>query len=203
MLIMNKFILLLLLTAFGLSCSAQDIALPSPVKTGGKPLMEALNERQSSREFSEQKLSEQTLSDLLWAAYGFNRDDKRTAPSANNRQEFIIYVVMESGVYVYDAKENKLIEKVKGDFRAKTGTQDFVAVAPLNLVYVADSDKANERTVGADCGYISQNVYLYCASAGLATVVRGMFNDDEVREALQLAENEMPILTQTVGHFKE
>jgi Nitroreductase len=200
---MNKFILLLLLTAFGLSCSAQDIALPSPVKTGGKPLMEALNERQSSREFSEQKLSEQTLSDLLWAAYGFNRDDKRTAPSANNRQEFIIYVVMESGVYVYDAKENKLIEKVKGDFRAKTGTQDFVAVAPLNLVYVADSDKANERTVGADCGYISQNVYLYCASAGLATVVRGMFNDDEVREALQLAENEMPILTQTVGHFKE
>lgn len=199
---MNKFLISILMTSLCLSCSAQDIKLPEPSKTGGKPLMEALNERQSTREFSDQKLSEQTLSDLLWAAYGFNREDKRTVPSANNKQEFTIYVVMESGVYVYDARENLLSLKVEGDFRSKTGNQDFVAGAPLNLVYVADLSKSTSEAVSVDCGFISQNVYLYCASAGLGTVARGWIDKEELKTIFKLSENEMPILAQTVGYKK-
>jgi SagB-type dehydrogenase family enzyme len=188
---------------FFVSCAAQDLVLPPPVKTGGKPLMEALNDRQTTREFSDKELDSQTLSDLLWAAYGFNRDDKRVVPSANNKQEFTVYVVMKSGIYVYDAKENTLIQKKSGDFRTSTGKQDFVAVAPVNLVFVADMNlMQSKETANADCGYISQNVYLYCASAGLGTVVRGWFDADEVRKALELGENQEPILTQTVGYKK-
>jgi SagB-type dehydrogenase family enzyme len=164
--------------------------------------MEALSDRQTTREYSDRELDEQTLSDLLWAAYGFNREDKRTAPSANDKQEFILYVVLKSGVYVYDAKENSLIQKVKGDFRAKTGKQEFVAGAPLNLVYVADLTKNDAGGASADVGFISQKVYLYCASAGLGTVVRGWFDKEEVKTALQLSATEEPILTQTVGYKK-
>jgi nitroreductase len=197
---MNKFLIFILTTGFCLSCTAQDISLPSPGKTGGKPLMEALNDRQTTREYSDRELDEQTLSDLLWAAYGFNREDKRTAPSANNKQEFILYVVLKSGVYVYDAKANVLIQKVKGDFRSKVGKQEFVAIAPLNLVYVVDLKKNSAEGAIINCGFISQNVYLYCASAGLGTVVRGWFDKEDVRSALQLGEDEEPILTQTVGY---
>jgi hypothetical protein len=197
---MNKFLNSILMVSFCFSCTAQDIALPSPDKTGGKPLMEALNERQSTREYADKELDNQTLSDLLWAAYGFNRENKRTAPSANDKQEFILYAVLKSGVYVYDAKANTLIQKVKGDFRSKTGKQEFVTVAPLNLVYVVDLKKNSAEGAAVDCGFISQNVYLYCASAGLGTVVRGWFDKDEVRTALQLGEDEEPVLTQTVGY---
>jgi SagB-type dehydrogenase family enzyme len=199
---MNKLFLFTLMASFCISCSAQDIALPQPQKTGGKPLMEALSERQTTREYSGRELDEQTLSDLLWAAYGFNREDKRTAPSANDKQEFIIYAVLKSGVYVYDAKANVLIQKAQGDFRSKAGKQAFVATAPLNLVYVADLTKNSAEGAATDVGYISQNVYLYCASAGLGTVVRGWFDKDEVKTALQLSDTETPILTQTVGYKK-
>jgi SagB-type dehydrogenase family enzyme len=199
---MNKFLISILMASFCISCTAQDISLPAPQRTGGKPLMDALNERQTTREFSDRELDEQILSDLLWAAYGFNREDKRTVPSANDRQEFSVYVVLKSGVYVYDAKQNILIQKAKGDFRSKVGKQDFVAIAPLNLVYVANLSKNDAGGATVDVGFISQNVYLYCASAGLGTVVRGWFEKDEVKAALQLSENEEPILTQTVGYKK-
>ena len=200
---MNRIFIVMLIMSFCISCTtAQDIPLPQPRKTGGKPLMEALSERQSTREFSDRELDEQTLSDLLWAAYGFNREDKRTVPSANNKQEFIIYTVLKSGVYVYDAKANVLIQKVKGDFRDKTGKQDFVPVAPLNLVYVADLSKNDASGAAVNVGFIAQNVYLYCASAGLGTVVRGWFDKTEVKAALQLSDTEEPILTQTIGYRK-
>ena len=199
---MNRLIFIAIMTCFTFSCIAQDIVLPSPAKTGGKPLMDALNDRHSSREFSDKELDQQTLSNLLWAAYGFNREDKRTAPSANNKQEFTVYVLLKSGIYVYDAKENTLILKTEGDFRAKSGKQDFVATAPLNLVYVADLEKMDKGTANADCGFISQNVYLYCASADLGTVVRGWFDQAELKEVLQLGEKEEIILTQTVGYKK-
>jgi SagB-type dehydrogenase family enzyme len=185
-----------------MACKAQNISLPQPQTTGGKPLMEALKDRQSTREFSDKELDEQTLSDLLWAAYGFNREDKRTAPSANNRQEFIIYAVLKSGVYFYDAKANELILKAEGDFRSAIGKQDFVTVAPLNLVFVADLTKNSAEGAASDVGFISQNVYLYCASAGLGTVVRGWFDKADVKTALQLSETEEPVLTQTVGYKK-
>ncbi|MDR0543398.1 MAG: SagB/ThcOx family dehydrogenase [Dysgonamonadaceae bacterium] len=199
---MNKLVILSLCSMLCIACKAQNISLPQPQTTGGKPLMEALNDRQTTREFSDKELDVQTLSDLLWAAYGFNRDDKRTAPSANNRQEFIIYAVLKSGVYVYDSKANELILKVEGDFRSATGKQDFVTVAPLNLVFVADLTKNSAEGAATDVGFISQNVYLYCASAGLGTVVRGWFDKAEVKTALQLSETEEPILTQTVGYKK-
>ena len=183
-----------------LSISAQDIVLPEPVKTGGMPLMEALSKRESTREFSPEDIDNQTLSNLLWAAWGYNRADKRTAPSANNKQEIDLYVVKASGAYLYDARENKLIQVSKEDVRKETGKQDYVGTAPVNIVFVADKTRGDSPV---NSGFISQNIYLYCASVGLGTVVRGYFDPQEVSKVLKLKETQTPILTQTVGKKKE
>lgn len=185
---------------FVFNVSAQDIALPQPVKTGGMPLMEALNKRVSTREFSATEIDKQTLSNLLWAAWGFNRANKRTAPSARDKQELSVYVTMKTGAYLYDAKANKLIQVNKNDVRKQMGKQDYVATAPINLVFV--EDKTKEGSGATDSGFISQNVYLFCASANLATVVRGMFDAAEVKAALKLKETQQPILAQSVGKKK-
>jgi SagB-type dehydrogenase family enzyme len=172
--------------------------------------MDVLKARQSTREFSEKKLSGQTLSDLLWAAFGINRPDgKRTAPSTRNWQEIAVYAVMQDGMYLYDAKSNVLKLVATGDFRKTTGAQKFVESAPLNLVYVADFSKmkgeADELALysGADVGFIGQNVYLYCASEGLVTVIRGSLNKEECAKALKLTGAKKVILAQTVGYPKE
>jgi len=200
---MKNLVIILVLFMGSLSCFAQDIKLPTPTKTGGKPLMEALNDRQSNRDFSDKELSTQTLSDLLWAAYGFNREDKRTVPSSQNRQEMDIYVFLKTGVYLYDARNLTLILKVKGDNQAKTGDQPFVAVAPLNIVMVANLDRASNRDAALiDCGFIAQNIYLYCASEGLISVVRGSVNKTAVRQLLELGGKQEVILGQTVGYNK-
>lgn len=163
--------------------------------------MEALSQRQSARQFDVKALSEQTLSNLLWAAYGFNREGMRTAPSANNKQEFEIYVALEKGLYLYNAKDNALELVKKEDLRSKTGGQNFVGVAPLNLVYVYDTQKMkDEKMAYADCGFISQNVYLYCASEGLATVVRGYVNKEDLAKAIGLKPEYAITLSQTVGY---
>lgn len=187
---------------------AQDpkpIPLPKPQTEGGKPLMQALKERKSTREFSQEKLSRQVLSNLLWAAFGINREDgRRTAPTASNRQEIDIYVVMADGAYRYDAKANQLEPVAQGDLRAATGAQDFVAQAPLNVVYVADLAKQkNADWAYADTGFIAQNVYLYCASEGLATVVRGMVPREPLVKALKLRPDQRITLSQTVGYPKK
>lgn len=188
--------------------SAQDFNLPEPNKEGGMPLMEALDQRQSSREYSDAELSEQQLSNLLWAAFGYNRGEqkKHTAPSSMNYQEIQIYVALSSGLYLYDVKAHNLIQKNKEDLRSNTGGQDFVKDAALNLIYVADyadNEKINEENwlhySYANVGFISQNVYLFCASEGLGTVVRGWFDKDELKKALQLHDENVVILTQTVG----
>ncbi|MDR2813266.1 MAG: SagB/ThcOx family dehydrogenase [Prevotellaceae bacterium] len=182
---------------------AQNIQLPAPQKSGGKPLMEALSQRKSSREFDAKALSEQTISNLLWAAGGFNRNGMRTAPSANNKQEFEIYVALEKGLYLYNAKDNALELVKSGDLRSKTGKQSFVSVAPLNLVYVYDAAKmSDEKMAYADCGFISQNVYLYCASEGLATVVRGFVDRDDLAKVIGLKPGYAITLSQTVGYPK-
>ena len=199
---MKRRILLFSLTVLSFSLFAQDIKLPAPKKTGGKPLMEVINLRQSTREFSEKELSMQTLSNLLWAAYGFNREDKRVVPSANNKQEFDVYVVLKKGIYLYDAKANQLIFKINGDHRKSAGKQDYVYTAPVNLLYVADLNKMGRETASADCGFISQNVYLFCASENLGTVVRGYFDKNELHSLLNLSEKQEVILTQTVGYKK-
>ena len=186
-----------------------DIALPGPRMEGGKPLMQALKDRQSTRAFSSEKLPIQVVADLLWAAAGINRADsgKRTAPSAKNWQEVEVYAVTEDGAYLYDAKTNSLKAVAKGDLRKATGAQDFVTVAPLNLVYVADTTKMTGSSpedqalyLGADTGFISQNVYLFCASEGLGTVVRGSVDRKALAEALKLGESKKITLAQTVGY---
>lgn len=200
---MNKLIVLISVLFMSNSLFAQDIKLPTPNKSGGKPLMQALSERKSSRDFIDKELSVQQISDLLWAANGFNRDDKRTAPTANNKQELELYVATKNGLYFYDAKNHLLKEVKKGDYRGKTGVQDFVSVAAVNLIFVSDADKASSMHYAyTSCGYVSQNVYLYCASEGLGSVARGSFNKDELSKLLNLKPNQEPLLTQSVGFIK-
>lgn len=191
---------------------AQDslgtIQLPKPDTTGGKPLMQALKERRTSRSFSEKELPDQVLSNLLWAAFGINRPDgHRTAPSARNWQEIDVYVTTTAGLYLYEARPHSLRLLLPDDLRAAAGMQDFVGTAPINLVYVADLDKVGARSsddrdlfVGADCGFIAQNVYLYCASEGLSTVVRGMVDREKLAKAMKLRSSQKILLAQTVGY---
>ena len=173
--------------------------------------MEALMKRRSSRKFSEREIDLQTLSDLLWATFGFGGGGKRrTAPSSHNRQETDLYVALASGTYVYDPAENMLRLVLAEDIRALTGMQDFVPVAPLNLVYVADTSKItgkDERgtieTAYVDTGFISQNAYLFCASAGLSTVTRAMIDKQALAAKLSLRPEQVITLAQTVGYPEE
>ena len=210
----TKYLVICILLAFSTALSAQQnstIKLLKPQTDIGKPLMQALMARQTSREFSDKPLPLQEFSNLLWAAWGINRPgtDKRTAPSSMNRQEMDVYAVTVEGVYLYNAKENILTLVVAGDLRAQTGRQPYVATAPLNLVYVADysrmgesSNEAKAFTSGADTGFIAQNVYLYCASQGLATVVRGNIDKPVLEKAMQLRSECKVVLAQTVGYPK-
>jgi SagB-type dehydrogenase family enzyme len=186
------------------------VKLPTPQTDGGRPLMQVLKDRKSTREFGPGTLSPQTLSNLLWAAVGINRPDgRRTAPSAMNWQEVSIYVANPEGVYIYDAKENALTPVLAGDQRGATGTQSFVKNAAINLVYVADLSKTSssssedEMYTAADVGFIAQNVYLYCASEGLATVVRGSVDKPALARLLNLGSQQKIILAQSVGNPKK
>jgi len=186
----------------------KTVPLPKAQTTGGKPLMQALSERMTRREFSPEKLPQQMLGNLLWAAFGVNRaDGRRTAPSASNMQETDVYAVMADGVYLYDAKAHALQLHLKEDLRAATGSQPWIAAAPLNLVYVADYSKMGQRSEetkrvdsGTDAGFIAQNVYLFCASEGLATVVRGGIDRPAMEKALKLRPEQHVVLAQTVGY---
>ena len=190
----------------------RPIKLLPPQMEGGKPLMQALKDRESTRAFASKELPPQILSNLLWAACGINRPKSggRTAPTARNMQEIDIYVVKAEGVYLYNAKANELTAVLAGDIRALTGKQDFVKSAPINLVYVSDLSKmggtpaedANLYTA-MDTGFVSENVYLYCSSVGLATVVRGWFDRAELSKAMKLRPDQRVVLAQTVGYPKE
>ncbi len=187
------------------------VELPKPKLDSPATLVSALKARRSSREFSPAPLSPQALSDLLWAAAGVNREDgKRTVPSARNWQEIDVYVVLPAGAYVYDSKAQTLRGVVKGDLRPVTGTQDFVAAAPLNLVYVADLSRMSgasgaDRDLYAaiDAGFVSQNVYLWCSATGLSTVVRGSVDRPVLAKALGLRPDQRIIVAQTVGEPKK
>jgi nitroreductase len=199
-----------------LSCTvlaqAQDvIKLPEPQKTGGMPLMQALSQRKSGREFSSQKLPLTTLSSLLWAAWGINRPDgHRTAPSAQNKQEMDVYVAMSDGLYLYEAAQNQLRKILSDDIRAATGTQDYVKEAAVDLIYVADNAKAGwkdsesiEFYSGADTSFLAQNVYLFCASEGLSAVVRGSIKRPELAKLMKLRPDQKITLAQSVGFAKK
>jgi SagB-type dehydrogenase family enzyme len=207
---MRKY-LFLLLAAPLLAQDIKPIQLPKPQTQGGMPLMQALSQRKSTREFTAEKLSPQTLSNLLWAAWGINREDgRRTAPSASNRQEIEIFVAAPDAVYLYNAKAHTLEPVVPGDLRAATGVQPFVKDAAVNLVYVADTGKMTKGSeeqmnlyMGADTGVILQNVYLYCASDGLGTVVRAMVDRPALAKAMKLRPEQRIVLSQSVGHVKK
>ncbi|MFA7359670.1 MAG: nitroreductase family protein [Candidatus Kapaibacterium sp.] len=185
----------------------EKIKLVPAETTGGMPLMEALKKRQSERIYSSRKLDDQTLSNLLWAAFGISREEsgKRTAPTANNTQAMDVYVILETGAYKYLAEEH-LLEQVSGkDLRTLAGKQDFVYTAPVNLVYVSDYSKLKsgsdkEIYSGAHAGFIGENVYLYCASAGLNTVIRAWVDKEPLSKELNLNENQKIVLAQTVGY---
>ena len=176
--------------------------------------MQALNERRSAREFDGRKLPDQVLSNLLWAAAGVNRPDgKRTAPSAMNWQEVEVYVASAAGLWLYDGPANALKHVSDEDVRAISGRQEYVKEAPLSLIFVADyakiksrfplSDKDKDSWAWADTGFISQNVYLFCASEGLNTVVRAMIPREELAPKMKLRPDQKIILAQAVGYPKQ
>ena len=186
------------------------VALPKPETLGGKHLMQALRERRSERAFAPRDLTPQVVSNLLWAADGVNRPDgRRSAPSAMNRQTIDIYVVKADGAYLYNPTQNQLDPVAAADLRGATGTQSYVAQAPLNLVYVSDYSKMGDSPeidkamlAGAETGFVGQNVYLYCASVGLATVIRASIDKDALTKALKLRPGQHVVLAQTVGYPK-
>ena len=189
---------ILLMTSCNIT--AQDIQLPEPTRNGGMPLMEAVNNRQSSREFTNATLTHQQLSDMLWIACGYNRPDKRTVATALNRQEMSAYVITPEAVYRYEPKENKLIHINSGDHRGVSAMQDYAKVAPLNVALVADLAKQdNDIFAGMTVGAMSNNIYLWCASEGLKTVVRASFDQEGLKKALKLNDKETVLLVQTVG----
>jgi nitroreductase len=197
------------LAALPIAVGAQAAkTLLAPRKDAGKPLMQALQLRQSIREFSSRPLSIQHLSDLVWAAYGVNRPSgDRTAPYWRHVMVIDLYAVMADGVWKYDPMQHALQPHLDSDIRVHTGLQDFVATAPLNLVYVAHGERmkdisAEERRLysSVDAAFAGQNVYLYCASEGLATVFRGAVDHDRLNQAMRLGEGQFVTFAQTVGY---
>lgn len=186
----------------------ENIKLPAPQKSGGMSLMEALDKRQSQRLYSGRDLSMQQMSNLLWAAYGINRPNGyRTAPSARAVHEYDIYIIKNDGWYVYDAEQHAMLKMGNENLQEHAGSQDYVQTAPVNLVFVADFDRMevyNEEMKvfysATNVGFISQNVYLWCASEGLGTVVRGLIDKEKAKEVLKLRPNQHVVLAQTVGY---
>jgi SagB-type dehydrogenase family enzyme len=190
---------------------ADAIRLPSPSGDDAGSLMAALKNRKSIRSFSSRPLPQQMLSNLLWAAFGVNRPDSgfRTAPSPMNSQEIEIYAATAEGLYLYDPHFHQLIQLNNDDIRRYCGKQGFVATAPLNLIFVADFARLGNRDeekklfyAAADTGFISQNVYLFCAASGLGTVVRDWVDRPLLAAKMNLRKAQRIILAQTVGYPK-
>lgn len=210
----SKLGLALLLSFGGLAAGAQElktVVLPPPHMEGGKPLMEALRQRRTVRDFKTEKLPLSVLGHLLWAAFGVNRPETggRTAPSAMNSQEVDIYVALAEGIYLYEPKAHQLKPVLAGDFRGKTSGQPFATNAPVTLVFVAEQARLSKAKpegrafyADVDTGYISQNVYLFCASEGLGTVVHDL-DRAPLTEVLKLRPEQRIVLAQAIGYPKE
>lgn len=211
---MRRVQLLLVCLVLSAAVFAADkvIKLPQPNLKRTGTVMKALSERHSTREFASKALSMADLSDLLWAANGINRKDsgKRTAPSAMNKQDVDVYVVLPEGSYLYDAKNHQLNLIAEGDYRgAVAGAQAFVKSAPVSFVLISDlsrlGDAKNARTqlMGAmDAGIVSQNISIFCSAANLATVPRASMDNDQLKKVLKLKDTQIPMMNHPVGYFK-
>jgi len=198
-----------------ISHMANTIKLPTPQKDLEFPLMKALEKRRSIRKWKNDALSDQELSNILWAACGITKEgtsrskSKRTAPSASNSQAIKIYVAMKKGLFLYDEKNHQMLQILSKDIRENIGTQKMMRSAPVGLIYVSDYSKMKTYLAkddnrkwfvsGTDTGFISQNVYLYCTAAKLSTVILGFVNRDKLHEIMGLKEYEKVVYTQVVG----
>jgi len=190
---------------------APTLELPPPRASGGKPLIDALRQRHSTRDYADRPLPAQVLSDLLWAAFGINRpaSGDRTAPSWRHAIEIGIYVTTADGVWRFEPRGHQLKPHLRRDIRARTGVQDFVGTAAVNLVYVADGNRIDSASqedkrlwAFTDTGFIGQNVYLFCASEGLGSVFRASLDRDALSRTLQLDRHEFITCAQSVGYPK-
>lgn len=207
--------MILLVFSFIFSCllfaeDPETIALPAPDFSNASSLYQAFKDRKSTRNFLDKDISLQMLSSLLWAANGVNRPETghRTAPSAMNARDIDLYVCFSSAVYLYLPVEHRLQKVGEGDCRpAVADQQNFVATAPLSLVLVSDLSRFGEGNLqenmitGAyDAGIVAQNVNIFCAAMGLATVVRGSMDKEALRELLKLSPSQHPMLNLPVGY---
>ncbi len=195
----------------------ENIRLPEPQKELEFPLMKALEKRRSIRKWKDTPISEQKLSNLLWAACGVTKEkygkvkSKRTAPSACNSQEIRVYVLLQNGAYLYNEENHELVKILSEDIREFIGTQKMMKRAPMGLVFVADLSRmtspfvrrkdAQRFSAWVDTGYVSQNVYLYCAASNLGTVALALIDREKLRKAMGLKEHEKIVITQVVGHL--
>ncbi len=202
----NKTLTVAALTlALGISNANAELvtqSLPKPNMIGGKTLMQSLQERRTAREFGRRAVNEQTLADMLWAAVGVNRQDgKRTIPTARDSQDLFVYVIKYDGVWLYDAKNHKLIQISDKDLRASLATQEFAKDAALDFIYVSTNENPMYGAMHAGSAY--QNVGLYCADKGLNNVVRGYFDRDALANELKLKDNQQIIVSQAIGWPKK
>ena len=209
---MKQIALLAVALLMGATGFAQTKNLPKPnLQRQTLTVMETFQQRKSVRDYSTKQLSEQDLSDLLWTAMGVNRENGNlTAPTAMNRQEILLYVFAEQGVCKYDPKTHSLTQVAEGDHRdIVAGRQAFAKEAPVSLLMVGDFDKFGSKNehaqsmVAMDAGYVSQNIDLFCAAAGLATVPRATMDVAAIKNLLKLNENQVPLLNNPVGYPKE
>ena len=200
---MNKKILGVLAFSFMFSATlanANEVqTLPAPNIKGGQPLMETLTNRKTIRDFSDQAIDNQTLSEILWSAWGISHGEKRTIPTSQNKQNLKVYVTKADGTWLYNAKDNRLEQVSNQDLRALMAKQDFVKTAPITLIFTGTDAKNSPMHAGS----AYQNVGLYCASQGLGNVVRGYLDREAVEKALKLPSEEKVIITQTIGWPKK
>lgn len=198
---MKKFILGAMMILSTGNVQAADIKLNSHTENGGMPLMEAIAARRSGRTFDKRMLSDQHLADLLWATWGVSTEDgKRVVPTARNRQDMDLYVLLPNGVYFYDAKNNLLKQASDKDLRyILAKEQKFADDAPVHLLFVTKDKKYGEMHAGS----MYQNASLYCASEGLKCVVRGLYDRAEIKQALGLEGDLEVVMTEAVGYAKQ
>jgi nitroreductase len=204
----KNFILCIAMTMLTGCVTAQDIQLPEPDKSAKMTLMEALQQRASSREFSDKEVSDAVLSQVLWAACGINRpgEKKITAPSAINAQDILVYVARKDGAYLYQPETNTLKKVCDEDVRKMVaGQQEFAATAPISLILVSDNTKFGDRSSGADLmgnidsGYVSENICLVCTALGLKTVPRMSMDKEALAMALKLTDSQVLLLNNPIG----